>query len=80
VFDDFLRKRADKLGANLVNGLYMGMEKNADDSITIRYNKYSEGEALLAGGARSAALLTHRRCGASPAPPPVARPPLPHTA
>lgn len=49
VFDDFLRKRADKLGANLVNGLYMGMEVNADESITVRYNKYSEGERV--GGA-----------------------------
>lgn len=43
VFDDFLRKRATKLGANLVNGLYMGMDVGAD-TITIRYNEYKEGE------------------------------------
>jgi hypothetical protein len=45
VFDDFLRKRAGKLGANLINGLYMGMEQQGPDGpITLRYNAYKEGE------------------------------------
>ncbi|KAL4430731.1 hypothetical protein ABPG75_005987 [Micractinium tetrahymenae] len=47
VFDDFLRKRADKLGANLVNGLFMGMEQSSSDGpITIRYNLYKEGDKV----------------------------------
>lgn len=48
VFDDFLRKRASKLGANLVNALFMGCEQSSPDGpITVRYNEYKEGE--LAG-------------------------------
>lgn len=49
MFDDFLRKRADKLGANLVNGLFMGLEQSsADGPITIRYNLYKEGAFVRA--------------------------------
>ena len=44
VFDDYLRKRASKLGAKLINGLYMGLETKGDGPITIRYNEYKEGE------------------------------------
>jgi len=46
VFDDYLRKRAAKLGANLVNGLFMGIEQpqGPDGPITVRYNLYKEGE------------------------------------
>merc|ERR1719199_1724500 len=41
VFDDYLRNRASGLGANLINGLYMGMEQEGSDGpITVRYNKY----------------------------------------
>ena len=50
VFDDFLRKRAAKLGANVINGLYMGMEQQGDGPITLRYNKYNEGEHLQGRG------------------------------
>ncbi|EFN59338.1 hypothetical protein CHLNCDRAFT_29491, partial [Chlorella variabilis] len=46
VFDDFLRKRAAKLGANVINGLYMGMEQQGDGPITLRYNKYNEGDKV----------------------------------
>ncbi len=45
VFDDYLRKRASKLGAKLINGLYMGLETKGDGPITIRYNEYKEGES-----------------------------------
>jgi hypothetical protein len=50
VFDDYLRKRASKLGANLINGLFMGIEttQGAEGPITIRYNEYKEGEWLPA--------------------------------
>lgn len=57
MFDDYLRKRASKLGAKLVNGLYMGLETKGDGPITIRYNEYKEGEC-------SACCATkQRRCG-----------------
>jgi geranylgeranyl reductase len=46
VFDDYLRKRASKLGAKLVNGLYMGLETKGDGPITIRYNEYKEGDKV----------------------------------
>merc|ERR1719199_173628 len=47
VFDDYLRKRASGLGANLINGLYMGMEQEGSDGpITLRYNKYEEGSKV----------------------------------
>ena len=50
VFDDYLRKRASKLGANLINGLFMGIEttQGAEGPITIRYNEYKEGKWLPA--------------------------------
>lgn len=51
VFDDYLRKRASKLGAKLVNGLFMGLEaQGADGPITIRYNEYNEGAPAALGG------------------------------
>jgi len=48
VMDDFLRKRAAKLGANVVNGLMMRMEQpsGAEGPITIHYNSY-EGESKV---------------------------------
>ncbi|PSC75626.1 geranylgeranyl reductase [Micractinium conductrix] len=47
VFDDYLRKRATKLGANLINGLFMGLETSSPDGpITIRYNKYNDGDKV----------------------------------
>ncbi len=47
VFDDYLRKRASGLGANLINGLYMGFKQDgADGPITVRYNKYEEGSKV----------------------------------
>jgi geranylgeranyl reductase len=44
VMDDFLRKRAAKLGANVVNGLMMKMDQPSDGegSYTIHYNSYEE--------------------------------------
>jgi geranylgeranyl reductase len=45
VMDDFLRRRAEALGATLVNGLMMGMEKptTKDGMYVINYNDYSTG-------------------------------------
>mmetsp|Transcript_76283 Transcript_76283/g.120461 ORF Transcript_76283/g.120461 Transcript_76283/m.120461 type:complete len:515 (+) Transcript_76283:73-1617(+) len=45
VLDDFLRQRAKKNGATLINGLFMGMTlpKNKDESYVLTYNDY-EGE------------------------------------
>jgi len=45
VMDDFLRRRAEALGATLVNGLMMGMEKptTKDGMYVINYNDYSSG-------------------------------------
>lgn len=46
VMDDFLRKRAAKFGANVVNGLMMRMEQPApgtDGPYTIHYNSYEDG-------------------------------------
>ena len=41
VMDDFLRKRAKSLGANLVNGLFMKLEDPGEGNpITIHYNDY----------------------------------------
>lgn len=68
VFDDYLRKRASKLGATLVNGLYMGMETKGDGPITIRYNEYKEGEllgafvAICPGGCTAGAGPVAARC------------------
>ena len=42
VFDDYLRNRAKGLGANLINGLFMRMDVNADGPITLHYNLYEE--------------------------------------
>ena len=65
VFDDYLRKRATKLGANLINGLFMGLETSSPDGpITIRYNKYNDG-AHARGAARAPQLhlcLPHGTC------------------
>ena len=46
MFDDFLRKRAASLGANLINGLFMGMDlpTSKDGSYVISYNDYASGE------------------------------------
>ena len=45
MFDDYLRKRAKSLGANVVNGLYMRLEQQGGDGpITVHYNSYEEGE------------------------------------
>jgi hypothetical protein len=44
VFDDFLRKRAEGLGAKIINGLFMRMEQQgADGPFTIYFNN-NEGE------------------------------------
>eukprot|EP00435_Cladocopium_sp_Y103_P019397 s1687_g4.t1 len=45
VLDDFLRQRAKKNGATLINGLFMGMTlpQNKDESYVLTYNDY-EGE------------------------------------
>jgi len=44
VMDDFLRKRAEKLGAKIINGLMMKMEQQGSDGpITINYNGYTDG-------------------------------------
>ncbi|EFJ40798.1 hypothetical protein VOLCADRAFT_77841 [Volvox carteri f. nagariensis] len=47
VFDDFLRKRAEKLGANIVNGLFMRSEKQGSDGpFTIHYTSYADGSKM----------------------------------
>lgn len=47
VFDQFLRERAEKNGAKLVNGLMMRMEqKDAEGPITIHYNSYETGSKV----------------------------------
>jgi geranylgeranyl reductase len=45
VFDDYLRNRAQKNGAQILNGLMMKLDvpSNRDDPITVHYNDYSEG-------------------------------------
>ena len=44
VMDDFLRKRANSLGANLVNGLFMKIEDpgQGNGPIVVQYNDYEE--------------------------------------
>lgn len=44
VMDDFLRKRANSLGANLINGLFMKIEDpgQGNGPITVQYNDYEE--------------------------------------
>eukprot|EP00217_Crustomastix_stigmatica_P003958 CAMPEP_0183792036 /NCGR_PEP_ID=MMETSP0803_2-20130417/2289_1 /TAXON_ID=195967 /ORGANISM="Crustomastix stigmata, Strain CCMP3273" /LENGTH=462 /DNA_ID=CAMNT_0026036377 /DNA_START=53 /DNA_END=1441 /DNA_ORIENTATION=- len=44
VMDDFLRKRAQALGATLINGLFMKISENGDGTYTLSYNDY-EGDA-----------------------------------
>lgn len=47
VFDDYLRKRANKNGASLVNGLFMRIEQDSTDGpITVHYNKYEDGSKV----------------------------------
>ena len=48
VLDDFLRQRAKKNGATLINGLFMGMTlpQNKDESYVLTYNDY-EGDWLM---------------------------------
>jgi geranylgeranyl diphosphate/geranylgeranyl-bacteriochlorophyllide a reductase len=47
VFDDYLRKRAAKLGANVINGLMMRMDyDNGDGPITLHYNNYADGSKV----------------------------------
>jgi hypothetical protein len=44
VFDDYLRKRAEKVGANILNGLFMRSEQQGQDGpITIHYTSYADG-------------------------------------
>jgi hypothetical protein len=52
VFDDFLRKRAKSLGANIVNGLMMKMEmpQGPEGPIMIQYNSY-EGNSKVGAAA-----------------------------
>mmetsp|Transcript_21165 Transcript_21165/g.36345 ORF Transcript_21165/g.36345 Transcript_21165/m.36345 type:complete len:473 (+) Transcript_21165:115-1533(+) len=46
ILDDFLRKRAEKNGAKLINGLMLNMEipSNNKDPYTIHYTDYSKGK------------------------------------
>lgn len=47
VFDDYLRKRAEKLGANVVNGLFMRSEQQGSDGpFTIQYTSYADGSKM----------------------------------
>lgn len=46
VMDDYLRKRAKSLGANIMNGLFMKMEDKGDAGITIQYNSYEDGAKM----------------------------------
>ncbi|KXZ54985.1 hypothetical protein GPECTOR_3g150 [Gonium pectorale] len=47
VFDDFLRKRAQKLGANVLNGLFMRSEQQGENGpFTIYYNSYEDGSKM----------------------------------
>ena len=47
VLDDFLRKRAESLGANVLNGLFLrlNMPTSDDDPYTLHYTLYKEGSA-----------------------------------
>jgi hypothetical protein len=57
VFDDYLRKRAKSLGANIVNGLMMKMEmpQGAEGPIMIQYNSYEGNSKVRAAGGLGAA-------------------------
>jgi len=47
VMDAYLRDRAEKLGANVINGLMMRMEQpETDGPITLHYNKYVDGSKI----------------------------------
>jgi len=50
VFDDFLRKRAAKAGANVINGLFMGLTQSGDGPIQIKYNDFEAGGKVRLGG------------------------------
>jgi geranylgeranyl reductase len=45
VMDDFLRKRAEKSGASVINGLMMRMDQTegGQGPITLHYNAYTDG-------------------------------------
>jgi len=45
VMDDYLRKRAEKNGANVINGLMMSWDKN-DGGYTLKYNSYADGNKV----------------------------------
>lgn len=49
VMDDYLRKRAEGLGAKLVNGLLLRMEQpeGPDGPITVHYNDYAAGDGKV---------------------------------
>ena len=48
VFDDYLRKRAEGHGTNLINGLFMKLDTPATDNdfYTLHYNKYEPGKKV----------------------------------
>jgi geranylgeranyl reductase len=47
VFDDYLRKRAQKNGAKLLNGLFMRSEQQGSEGpFTIQYNSYEDGSKM----------------------------------
>jgi geranylgeranyl reductase len=48
VMDDFMRRRANAMGATLVNGLMMGLEKptTKDGMYVLNYNDYSDGSKV----------------------------------
>lgn len=60
VMDDFLRNRAKKLGANIINGLFMKMEDKGDAGITIQYNSYEDGSKM--GSPQSLDVSTQHKC------------------
>merc|ERR1719199_1730435 len=48
VMDDFMRRRANAMGATMVNGLMMGLEKptTKDGMYVLNYNDYSDGSKV----------------------------------
>lgn len=46
VMDDFLRKRAQSNGANIINGLFMKIEDKGDAGIDLSYNSYEDGAKM----------------------------------
>ena len=63
VMDDYLRKRAEGLGAKLVNGLLLRMEQpeGPQGPITIHYNDYAAGDGKV-GKPSSMEVDMVRRC------------------